>query len=120
MLTLRVAAIPSAATIVPAPAALRAQAKLLADMRTSLKCSSPLENLATLTLGSSGLSALSADSTAAPVSLVQFPVPGVSKDVLVGPKGACAGCVLASVPLPITPYLCFSVLAPFAPVPPPS
>jgi len=91
LLTLRVAAIPSAATIVPAPAALRAQAKLLADMRTSLKHSSPLENLATLTLGSSGLTALSAGLTAAPVSLVQFRVPAISEDVLVGPKGACTG-----------------------------
>jgi len=63
-------------------------------MRASLQLSSPLENLATLTLGSSGLTALSAGSTTAPLSLVQFAVPGVSKDVLKGPKGACAGGVL--------------------------
>ena len=94
LLTLRVAAISSAATIVPAPAALRAQAQILSEMRASLKRSSPLDNLATLTFGSSGLAALSAGSTAAPVSLVQFAVPGVSKNVLKGPKGACAGGVL--------------------------
>jgi len=58
-------------------------------MRASLKRSSPLENLATLTLGSSGLAALSAGATEAPVSLVQFGVPGIPGDVLVGPKGAC-------------------------------
>ena len=89
MLVLRLAAILSAATV--APAALRAQAQLLSDMRASLKRSSPLENLATLTLGSSGLTALSAGSTTAPVSLVQFSVPGISERVLLGPKGACAG-----------------------------
>ena len=76
----------------PPSAALRAQAQLLSDMRTSLKRSSPLENLATLTLSSPGLglAALSAGSMAAPVSLVQFPVPAISEGVLLGPKGACA------------------------------
>ena len=59
-------------------------------MRASLQLSAPLENLATLTLGSSGLTALSAGSSTAPLSLVQFAVSGVSKDVLKGPKGACA------------------------------
>ena len=49
------------------------------------------------------LAALSAGSTAAPVSLVQFAVPGVSKDVLKGPKlkMLSAGEFLAGYPLAV-------------------
>ena len=72
-------------------------------MRLALQGAPPLLNLATLQLDAASLTPLSAppprpSKTAATasrtgppavVSLAQFHIPGIPKDVLMGPKGVC-------------------------------